>query len=45
MDSTEELEKFGDKLLPKNVCHVIKEGGTERPFTGKYVYHKANGTY
>ena len=45
MDSTEELEKFGDKLLPKNVCHVIKDGGTERPFTGKYVYHKANGTY
>ena len=45
MDSTQDLEKFGDKMLPKNVCHVIKEGGTERPFTGKYVYHKANGNY
>ncbi len=45
MDSTQDLEKFGDKMLPKNVCHVIKEGGTERPFTGKYVYHKENGDY
>lgn len=45
MDSTQDLEQFGDKMLPKNVCNVIKEGGTERPFTGKYVYHKEQGTY
>lgn len=39
------LVKYGDKMLPENVCYVIKEGGTERPFTGKYVYHKEKGSY
>lgn len=45
MDSTQDLEQYGNKFLPKNVCQVIKDGGTERPFTGKYVYHKEKGTY
>ena len=43
--SEENLQPYGKKMLPKNVCYVIQEGGTERPFTGKYVYHKEKGTY
>lgn len=45
MTNSDDLVKYGDKMLPKNVCHVIQDGGTERPFTGKYVYHKEKGTY
>lgn len=43
--SNENLQQYGKKMLPKNVCYVIQDGGTERPFTGKYVYHKEKGTY
>jgi peptide methionine sulfoxide reductase msrA/msrB len=43
--SNDTLVTFGNKKLPENVCHIIKEGGTEQPFTGKYVYHKEKGTY
>lgn len=45
MNSSSDLVPYGDKMLPKNVCQVIQDGGTERPFTGKYVYHKEKGTY
>ncbi len=45
MNTSQDLEEFGGKMLPKNVCYVIKEGGTEQPFTGKYVYHKESGIY
>ena len=45
MNSTSDLVPYGDKMLPKNVCQVIQDGGTERPFTGKYVYHKEKGSY
>ena len=45
MTNSDNLVKYGDKMLPKNVCQVIQDGGTERPFTGKYVYHKEKGTY
>lgn len=33
-----------EKLTPEQY-RVLREKGTERPFTGKYVTHKENGTY
>ena len=33
-----------DHLTPEQL-HVTQEKGTERPFSGKYVDHKADGTY
>jgi peptide-methionine (R)-S-oxide reductase len=41
----EQLEEFNGKALPKNVCYVIRDGGTERPFTGKYWNHHDKGNY
>ena len=32
-------------ILPKEVYHVAREKGTERPFTGKYNKHDEIGTY
>jgi peptide-methionine (R)-S-oxide reductase len=37
----EELKK---KLTPEQY-HILREKGTEAPFTGKYVGHKDNGMY
>lgn len=31
--------------LPPDVCYIMREKGTERPFTGKYYKHKEKGTY
>tara|TARA_B100001093_G_C26722191_1_gene968341 strand:- start:215 stop:670 length:456 start_codon:yes stop_codon:yes gene_type:complete len=36
---------FNGRILPENVCRVVKDGGTERPFTGEFWDHKAEGTY
>jgi peptide-methionine (R)-S-oxide reductase len=41
----EETELFNGKALPQNVCYVIRDGGTERPFTGKYWDHHEKGNY
>ena len=41
----EDNEVFNGKALPKNVCAVIRDGATERPFTGKYWNHHEKGTY
>lgn len=35
---------FNGRALPENVCYVVN-GGTERPFTGKYWDHHEEGVY
>jgi peptide-methionine (R)-S-oxide reductase len=43
-----EIKKTEDEwrreLTPEQF-HILREKGTERPFTGEYVHSKANGTY
>lgn len=36
--------EWGSKLTPEQY-HVLREKGTEMPFSGKYVNEKAEGTY
>jgi len=36
---------MADRKLTAEQHRVTQEAGTERPFTGKYVDHKADGTY
>ncbi|WP_017942567.1 MULTISPECIES: peptide-methionine (R)-S-oxide reductase MsrB [unclassified Thioalkalivibrio] len=33
-----------ERLTPEQY-RIAREGGTERPFTGDYTHHKADGTY
>lgn len=37
-------EQIRKKLTPEQY-HVLREKGTERPFTGKYVHYTENGMY
>ncbi|MEK6940397.1 MAG: peptide-methionine (R)-S-oxide reductase MsrB [Nanoarchaeota archaeon] len=32
-------------MANKKSCHILREKGTEPPFTGKYLYNKQNGVY
>jgi peptide-methionine (R)-S-oxide reductase len=45
MDKIEKTEEEWRKELPPDVCYIMREKGTERPFTGKYYKHKEEGTY
>ena len=45
LDKKVETDFYNGKALPKNVCYVIRDGGTERPFTGKYWNHHEKGNY
>jgi len=38
-------EKYLKKKLTKEQYHVLREKGTEAPFTGKYVENKKTGDY
>ena len=44
-ESNKETEIYNGKALPKNVCSIIRDGGTERPFTGKYWDNHEQGKY
>ena len=39
------LVPFAKKMLPENVCYIVRDGGTEEPFSGKYVNNHEKGTY
>jgi len=43
-DDAKNQNTFNGRALPENVCYVVN-GGTERPFTGKYWDHHEEGTY
>ena len=43
-DSSEK-NAFNGRILPENVCRVVKDGATERPFTGEFWDHKLEGIY
>ena len=45
MEKTNDREaRLREKLTPEQY-HVTQQKGTERPFTGKYYDHKADGVY
>lgn len=41
----EKTEEEWREELPGDVCYIMIDKGTERPFTGKYYKHKEKGTY
>ncbi len=48
MEETDKIVKTEEewrKELPADVCYIMREKRTERPFTGKYYKHKEKGTY
>ena len=40
-----ESEEGWKEILPEDAYRVLREKGTERPGTGKYLYEKREGTY
>jgi peptide-methionine (R)-S-oxide reductase len=45
MDKIKKTEEEWRKELPPDVCYIMLDKGTERPFSGKYYKHKEKGTY
>jgi methionine-R-sulfoxide reductase len=48
MDTPNKIEKTEDEwkaLLTPEQYRVLRQKGTDRPFTGKYYLHKEKGTY
>ena len=43
LNKSDKSNSYNGRILPENVCHVVKDGGTERPFTGKYLIIKKVG--
>lgn len=41
----QEPEEYWKDKLSKEAYHVLREKGTERPFTGKFNLHFENGSY
>jgi peptide-methionine (R)-S-oxide reductase len=44
-DKIVKTEEEWKKELPPDVCYIMREKGTERPFTGKYYKYNEKGTY
>ncbi len=45
MEKISKTEEEWRKELPPDVCYIMLDKGTERPFMGKYYKHKEKGTY
>ncbi len=45
MDKIQKTEDEWKKILTPEAYHVLRENGTEAPFTGKYVNMHEDGTY
>jgi len=45
MEKIKKTGKEWKKILDKKQFHILREKGTEPPFTGKYVYNKEKGVY
>jgi peptide-methionine (R)-S-oxide reductase len=48
MEETDKISKTEEewkKELPADVYYIMREKGTERPFSGKYYNHKEKGIY
>ena len=44
-DKHEKLNKELKEILPKDTYHILREKGTEPPFSGKLLHNKEKGTY
>jgi peptide-methionine (R)-S-oxide reductase len=45
MEKIKKTDKEWKEILDKKQFYILREKGTEPPFTGKYVYNKEKGVY